>query len=122
MAENKDHLKERRRREEEARHEDQDQSDSSKGDVMVEGEEESGPTCAEATSTPISATSVQEAEPSMEADVDDIPSLSSEDTATVMPEEDKMLTGATTSVSGEMARLQVSSPDRHKPKDSRTPQ
>ena len=77
MAESKDHLEESWMREEEARQEDQGQSDSSKGDVIVEGAEESGPTGAEATGPPIPTASIQEAEPSMEVDVDDIPPLTS---------------------------------------------
>ena len=41
-------------REEEAHQEDRDQSDSSEGDVIVEGAEESGPTGAVATALPYS--------------------------------------------------------------------
>ena len=125
MAESEDHLEESQMREEEALQEDQGQSDSSEGqdgDVIVEGAEESGPTGAEATGPPIPTASIQEAEPSMDVDVDDIPPLTSEDATTVTPEEDEMLTGATTSMSGEMARLQVSSPDSHEPEDGETPQ
>ena len=121
MAESKDHLEESQMREEEAHQEDRGQSDSSEGDVMVEGTEESGPTGAEATSPPRSTASSQEEEPSMEVDVDDILPLASDDATTVTPE-DKMLTGTTTSMSGEMARLQVSSPDSHEPEDGETPQ
>ena len=120
MAENEDHLEESRMREEEAHQEDRGQSNSSKGDVIVEGAEESDPTGAEATGPPIPTASIQEAEPSMEVDVDDIPPLTSEDATTVTPEEDEMLTGDLTSVTGEMARLQVTSPDSHKPEDSET--
>ena len=72
---------------------------------MVEGAEESGPTGAEATG-PLRS---QEAEPSMEVDMDDILPLTSGDTTIVTAEEDEMLTGDTTSMSGEMAMLQVSS-------------
>ena len=121
MAESEDHLKESWMREEEACQEDWDQSDSSKGqdgDVVVEEAEESGPTGAEATS-PLRS---QEAEPSMEVDMDDIPPLTSDDATTVTAKEDEMLTGDTTSKSGEMARLQVSSPDSHKPEGGETPQ
>ena len=107
-------------REEEAHQEDRGQSDSSEGDVIVEGAEESGPTGVEATGPPIPTASIQEAEPSMEEDMDDIPSLTSEDATTVTPKEDEMLTGNPTSVTGEMARLQVTSPDSHKPEDSET--
>ena len=121
MAQSEDHLEESWIWEEEAHQGDQGQSDSSEGqdgDVEVEGAEESGPTSAEATG-PLRS---QEAEPSMEVDVDDIPPLTSGDATTVTHEEDEMLMGDTTSMSGEMARLQVSSPDSHKPKDGETPQ
>ena len=121
ISENEDHLEESRIWEEEAHQVDQGQSDSSEGqdgDVVVEGAEESGPTGAEATG-PLRS---QEAEPSMEVDVDDIPPLTSGDATTVTAEEDEMLTGDTTSMSGEMARLQVSSPDSHKPEDGEAPQ
>ena len=116
MAQSEDHLEESQIREEEARQEDQGQFDSSEGqdgDVMVEGTEESGPTSVEATG-PLRS---QEAEPSMEVDTDDIPPLTSGDATTVTPEEDEMLMGDTTSMSGKMARLQVSSPDSHKPEE-----
>ena len=122
MAESEDHLEESRMREEEAHQEDQGHSDSSEGDVMVEGAEESGPTSVEATSPPIPMVSTQEAEPSMEVDMDDILLLTSDDATTVTPEEDEMLMGATTSMSEEMARLQVSSPDSHESKGGETPQ
>ena len=121
IAENKDHLEESWIREEEARQGDQGQSDSSEGQddyVVVEGPEESGPTGAESTG-PLRS---QEAEPSMEVDVDDIPPLTSGDATTVTAEEEEMLMGDPTSVAAEMARLQVSSPDSHKPKDGETPQ
>ena len=123
MAESEDHLKESQMREEEAHQEDRGQSDSSKGqdgDVVVEGAEESGPTGAEATG-PLRS---HEAEPpvDVDVDVDDIPLLTSDDATTVTAEEDDMLTGDTTSMSGEMGRLQVLSPDSHKPEDGKTPQ
>ena len=121
MAESQDHLEESWIWEEEARQGDQGQSDSSEGpdgDIVVEGLEESGPTGAEPTS-PLRS---QEAEPFMEVDVDDIPPLTSGDATTVTAKEDEMLTGDPTSMSGEMARLQVSSPDSHKPEDGETPQ
>ena len=121
MAESKDHLEESWMREEEACQEDRGQSNSSEGqdrDVVVEGAEGSGPTGVEATSSLRS----QEAEPPMEVDRDDIPPLTSDDATTVTAEEDDMLTGDTTSMSGEMARLQVSSPDSHKLKGGKTPQ
>ena len=85
---------------------------------MVEGPEESGPTGAESTS-PLRS---QEAEPSMEVDVDDILPLTSGDATTVTAEEEEMLMGDPTSVAGEMAKLQVSSPDSHKPEDGETSQ
>ena len=121
MAESKDHLKESWIQEEEACQGDQGQSNSSEGqdgDVVVEGPEGSGPTGAEPTD-PLRS---QEAEPSMEMDVDDILPLTSGDATTVTAEEDEMLMGDPTSMSGEMARLQVSSPDSHKPEDGETPQ
>ena len=120
VAENEDHLEESWIWEEEARQGDQGQSDSSEGqddDVMVEGLEESGPTGAESTS-PLRS---QEAEPSMEVDVD-IPPLTSDGTITVTAKEEEMLMGDPTSVVGEMAKLQFSSPDSHKPKDGKTSQ
>ena len=120
IAKSKDHLEESRMREEEAHQEDRDQSDSSEGDVIVEGAEESDPTGAEATGPPIPMASIQEAEPSMEVDVDDIPPLTSDDATAVTPQEDEMLKGDPTLVAGEMARLQVTSPDSHKPEDSET--
>ena len=121
MAESEDHLEESWIREEEACQGDQGQSNSNEGqdgDVMVEGQEESGPTGAESTG-PLRS---QEAEPSMEVDVDDILPLTSGDATTVTAEEDKMFTGDPASMTREMARLQVSSPDSHKPKGSETPQ
>ena len=106
-------------REEEARQEDQGQSDSSEeqdGDVVVEGAEGSGPAGVEA----IGPLRSQEAEPAMEVDVGDIPLLTSEDATTVTPEKDEMITGNPTSVAGEMAQLQVAPPNSHKPKDGET--
>ena len=119
MAESEDHLKESQMREEEARQEDRGQSDSSEEqdrDIVVEGAEGSGPAGAEAT-TPLGS---QEAKPSVEVDMDDILPLTSEDATTVTPKEDEMLTGNPTSVTGEMAQLQVTSPDSHKPEDGKT--
>ena len=121
MAESEDHLKESQIPEEEAHQEDQGQSDSSEGqdgDVVVEGPEESGPTGVESTG-PLRS---QEAEPSMEVDMDDIPLLTSGDATTVTVEEDEVLMGDPASMTGEMARLQVSSPDNHKPEGGETPQ
>ena len=120
--ESKDHLEESQMREEDARQEDRGQSDSSEeqdGDIMVEGAQESGPTGV-ATGPPIPTASIQEAEPAMEVDEGDIPPLTSEDTTTVTPEEDDMLTGNPTSVAGEMARLQVIPSESHEPKDGET--
>ena len=85
VAENEDHLEESQIREEEAHQGDQGQSNSSEGqddDVVVEGPEESGPTGAESTS-PLRS---QEAEPSMEVDMDDILQLTSGGTITVTNE------------------------------------
>ena len=121
VVENENHLEESWIWEEEARQGEQGQSDSSKGqegDIVVEGPEESGLKGVESTS-PLKS---QETEPSMEVDVDDIPLLTSGDATTVTAEEDEMLMGDPTSVAGEMAKLQASSPDSHKPKDSETPQ
>ena len=119
MAESEDHLEESQMREEEARQEDQGRSDSSKGedrDVVVEGAKGSGPAGAE----DVGPLRSQEAEPSMEVDVGDISPLTSEDATTVTPEEDEMLMGNPTSVTGEMARIQVTPPDSHKPEDGKT--
>ena len=119
MVESEDHLEESQMRKEEAHQEDWDWSDSSEGeyrDVVVEGAEGSGPAGAE----DVGPLRSQEAEPSMEVDVGDIPPLTSEDATTVIPEEDEMLTGDPTSVAGEMAQLQVTPPDSHKPEDSET--
>ena len=54
--------------------------------------------------------------------MDDIPPLTSGDTTTVTAKEEEMPMGDPISVAGEMAKLQVSSPDSHKPEDSETPQ
>ena len=93
-------------REEDAHQVDRGQSDSNTdedGDIIVEGAQESGPTIAEATGPPIPMATTQEAEHVMEVDSGDMPQLTSEDTTTVTPEEDDMLTGNPTSVAGEMA-------------------
>ena len=58
----------------------------------------------------------------MEVDVDNIPLLTSGDAITVTAEEEEMPMGDPTSVAGEMAKLQVSSPDSHKPEDGETSQ
>ena len=119
IAENEDHLVESWIWEEEACHEDQGQSDSSEGqddDIMVEEPEESGLTGAESTSPPRN----QETEPSMEVDKDSDPPLTSGGDITVSAEEKQILMDDSTSVAGEMARLQVSSPNSPKPKGSET--
>ena len=85
---------------------------------MVEEPEESGLTGAESTS-PLGG---QETEPPMEVDVDRTPLLTSGSAITVSAEEDQILTGNPTSVAGEMAKLQVSSPNSHKPEGSETSQ
>ena len=121
IAENEACLEESQMWEEEACHGDQGQSNSSEGqydDVMVEELKESGLTGAESTS-PLGG---QETEPSMEVDVDSTPPLASSSAITVSAEEDEMLTGDPISVAGEMAKLQVSSPNSHKPKGSETSQ
>ena len=56
----------------------------------------------------------------MEVNVDDISPLASGSAITVTPEEDDVLTGDPTSVAGEMAKLQVSSPNSPKPEDGET--
>ena len=116
VAENEDHLEESQIQKEEACQGYQGQSDSSEGqysNIVVEEPEESGLTGVEATS-PLKG---QETEPSMEVDVDSTLPLTSGGDITVSPKEDEMLTGDPTSVAGEMAKLQVSSPNSHKPKD-----
>ena len=85
---------------------------------MVEELEESSLTGVESTS-PLES---QETEPSMEVDVDSIPPLTSVGDITVSAEEDLMLMGDPTSVAGEMARLQVSSPNSLKPEGGETSQ
>ena len=108
---------------EDAHQEDRGQSDSSEEqdrDIIVEGAQKSGPTGAEATGPPIPMASIQEAEPAMEVDKGDIPLLTSENATTVTSEEDDMLMGDPTSVAGEMAQLQVTPPESHKPKDGET--
>ena len=83
----------------------------------MEGARESGPIGVEATDPPIPMASIQQAVPAMEVDEGGIPPLTSEDTTTLMPEEDEMLMGDPTSVAGEMARLQVTPPESHEPED-----
>ena len=103
VTENEDHLEESRIWEEEAHQGDQGQSDSSEeqdDDVVVEGPEEGGPTGVESAS-PLRS---QEAESSMEVDVDDILPLTSGDATTVTAEEEEMLMDDPTSVAGEMAK------------------
>ena len=119
ITDNEKHLKESWIQEEEARQGDQGQSNSSEeqeGDIMVEGLEESGLTGTESTG-PLES---QQTEPSMDVDMD-IPSLTSVDNATVTAKEEEVLMHDPTSVAGDMAKLQVSSPDSHKPEDGETP-
>ena len=85
---------------------------------MVEELEESGLTGVEATS-PLKR---QETEPSMEVDMDSTPPLTSGGDITVSTKEDEMLTGDPTSVAGEMAKLQVSSPNSRELEDGGTSQ
>ena len=121
IAENEAHLEEIWIWKDEAHHGDQGQSDSSEGqydDVMVEEPEGSDLTGAESTS-PLGG---QETEPSMEVDMDSTPSLASGSAITVSAEEDEMLMGDPTSVAGEMAKLQVFSPNSHKPERDETSQ
>ena len=121
VAEDEDHLEESQIREEEACHGDQGQSDSSEGqssNVMVEEPRESGLTGVESTS-PLES---QGTEPSMEVDVDSILPLTSDGDITVSPEEERMLMSDPTSVTGEMARLQVSSPNSPEPEGGETSQ
>ena len=110
-------------REEEAHQADRGESDSSEEqdwDVIVEGEQESGPTGVEAMGPPTPTASVQAAEPSMDVDMEDVLPLTSEDATAVTPKEDQVLMGDPTSVAGEMAQLQVTSPDSQKPEDGET--
>ena len=122
ISESEDHLKESQIREEEAHPVDQGQSDSNTdddGDVVVEGEQDTGPTSAEAPDPPTLTASAPEAEHAMEVEVSGMPQLTSKDATTVMPEEDDMLTGDPISVTGEMARLQVTPPESHEPEDGK---
>ena len=121
IAKNEACLEESQIQEEEARHGDLGQSNSSEGqygNVVVEEPEESGLTGVESTS-PLRS---QETEPSMEVDVDSTSPLTSGSAITVSAKEDQILTGNPTSVAGEMAKLQVSSPNSHKPEGSETSQ
>ena len=121
ISKNEAHLEESQIQEEEAHHGDQGQSDSSEGqydNVMVEEPEESGLTCVESTSPPGS----QETEPSIEVDMDSTQTLTSGGAITISAEEEQILMGDPTSVAGEMAKLQVSSPDSHKPEGGETSQ
>ena len=85
---------------------------------MVEELEESGLTGAESTN-PLGS---QETELPMEVDMDSTPLLTSGSAITVSAEEDEILMGDPTSMAGEMAKLQVSSPNSHKPEGSETSQ
>ena len=120
ISESEDHLEESRIREEEAHPVDWDQSDSNTdddGDVVVEGEQDTGPTSAEAPDPPTPTASAPEAEHTMEIEVSGMPQLTSEDATTVTLEEDDMLMGNPISVTGEMAQLQVTPPESHEPED-----
>ena len=86
----------------------------------MEEEQESGPNSTEATGPPTPLASVQAAEPSMDVDMEDVPPLTSKEATTVTPEEDEVLTGDPASVAGEMAWLQVTSPDSQKPENGKT--
>ena len=111
-------------REEEAHRGEWGESDSSKEqdrDVIVEEEQESGPTSVEALGPSTSMASVQAAEPSMDMDMEDVPLLTSKEATAVTPKEDEVLTGDPASVAGEMAQLQVASPDSQKHEDGETP-
>ena len=108
--ETEDCLKESWMREEEAHWGDWGESDSSEEqdqDVIVEREQESGPNGVEAMGPPTPIANVQEAEPSMDMDMEDVPPLTSKDATTVTPEEDEVLMGDPASVAGEMAWLQL---------------
>ena len=121
IAKNEARLEESQIQEDEVRHGDQGQSDSSEGqydNVMVEEPEGSSLTGAESTSPPRS----QETEPSMEVDMDSTQPLASGGAMTITAEEEQILMGDPTSVAGEMAKLQVSSPDSHKPEGGETTQ
>ena len=110
-------------REEEAHQGDWGESDSSEErdrDVVVEAEQESGPTGAEAPGPPTPLASVQAAEPSMVMDMEDVLLLTSKEATAVTPKEDEVFTGDPASVAGEMAQLQVTSPDSQKPTDGET--
>ena len=56
----------------------------------------------------------------MDVDMEDVPPLTSEDATAVTPKEDEVLMGDPVSVAGEMAWLQVTSPDSQKPEDGET--
>ena len=121
--ESEDHLEESWVREEEAHQGDLGESDSSEEqdrDVIVEEEQESGPTGVEALGPPTSMASVQAAEPSMDMDMEDVLPLTSEEVTAVTPEEDEVLTCDPASVAGEMAWLQITSLDSQKPEDGKT--
>ena len=120
ISESEDHLEESWIREEEAHPVDWDQSNSNTDndrDVVVEGEQDTGPTSAEALDPPTPTVSTPEAEHTMEVEVGEMPPLASEDAMTVTPEEDDMLMGDPISVTGEMAWLQVMPPKSHESED-----
>ena len=104
--ESEDCLKESQIREEEAHQGDRGESDSSEEqdrDVIVEEQQESGPTGAEALGPPTPLAGVQAAEPSMDMDMEDVPPLTSEEATAVTPKEDEVLMGDPAPVTGEMA-------------------
>ena len=119
ISESEDHLEKSWIREEEVHLVDWGQSNSNTddGDVVVEGEQDTGPTSAEAPDPPTPTASTPEAEHAMEVEVSGMPQLTSKDATTVTPEEDDMLTGDPISVTGEMARLQVTPLESHEPED-----
>ena len=122
ISESEDHLEESRIREEEACSMDRDQSNSNTDDdedVVMEGEQDTGPTSAEALDPPTPTASAPEAEHTMEVEADEMPQLTSEDATTVTLGEDDMLTGSPLSVTGEMAQLQVMPPESHEPEDGK---
>ena len=86
----------------------------------MEEEKERGPTGVEAPGPPTPTASVQAAEPSMDVDMEDVPSLTSKEATPVTPEEDEVLTGDPATMAGEMAWLQVTSLDSQKPEDGET--
>ena len=85
---------------------------------MVEGQEESGSTGMESPSTLRSP----DTEHSMDIDEAGTPLQVSGGVTPVTPEEDIMLTGDSTSVAGDMAKLKVTSPESQEPESEETSQ